>query len=133
MTSLWVKTIRNHRTDRQATVPCARADAHEALQQRGRLVSVPFALLRNARERNGLHFAHLLVVAGRQDGRFLRHADAAGLAFGEDSRGVLDAVAEDSDGPGRRAKPRGEPARHGAGVVPAPRRDGPGRASFRGE
>ena len=32
-TALWVKTIRHHRTDRQATVPCARADAHAALQE----------------------------------------------------------------------------------------------------
>ena len=33
-TALWVKTIRHHRTDRQATVPCGRADAHAALQDR---------------------------------------------------------------------------------------------------
>ena len=33
MTALWVKTIRHHHTDRQATVPCTRADAHEALHE----------------------------------------------------------------------------------------------------
>ena len=32
-TGLWVKTIRHHRTDRQATVPCARGDAHAALRE----------------------------------------------------------------------------------------------------
>ena len=32
-TALWVKTIRHHRTDRQATVPCTRADAHGALHE----------------------------------------------------------------------------------------------------
>ena len=31
--ALWVKTIRNHRTDRQATVPCRRDDPHEALRE----------------------------------------------------------------------------------------------------
>ena len=30
-TALWVRTIRHHRTDRQATVPCTRADARGAL------------------------------------------------------------------------------------------------------
>ena len=29
--ALWVKIIRHHRTDRQATVPCTRDDAHGAL------------------------------------------------------------------------------------------------------
>ena len=32
-TALWVKTIRHHRTDRQATVPCTRGDAHDALRE----------------------------------------------------------------------------------------------------
>ena len=30
-TSLWVRTIRHHRTDRQATVPCRREDVRSAL------------------------------------------------------------------------------------------------------
>ena len=29
--ALWVKTIRHHRTDRQATVPCSREEVHSAL------------------------------------------------------------------------------------------------------
>ena len=32
-TALWVRTIRHHRTDRQATVPCGRKEAHGALQE----------------------------------------------------------------------------------------------------
>ena len=32
-TGLWVKTIRNHRIDRQVTVPCGREDPREALLQ----------------------------------------------------------------------------------------------------
>ena len=33
MTALWVKTICHHRPDLQATVPCTRSDAHEALRR----------------------------------------------------------------------------------------------------
>ena len=32
-TGLWVKTIRNHRIDRQVTIPCTREDPREALLQ----------------------------------------------------------------------------------------------------
>ena len=30
-TALWARTIRHHRTDRQATVPCSRTDVRDAL------------------------------------------------------------------------------------------------------
>ena len=32
-TGLWVKTIRNHRIDRQVTIPCTRENPREALLQ----------------------------------------------------------------------------------------------------
>lgn len=31
-TALWVRTIRHHRTDRQATVPCGRDEVNDALR-----------------------------------------------------------------------------------------------------
>ena len=53
-TALWVKTIRHHRTDRQATVPCARTDVHEALQEACHELDLagPIWLDKNEREWN---------------------------------------------------------------------------------
>ena len=50
--ALWVKTIRNHRTDRQATVPCRRDDPHEALREacHGLDLPEPLWLEKNERE-----------------------------------------------------------------------------------
>lgn len=50
--ALWVRTIRNHRTDRQATVPCGRDDPREALLEACRQLDLPEPLWleKNARE-----------------------------------------------------------------------------------
>lgn len=56
MTSLWVKTIRHHRTDLQTTVPCARADAHEALQRACHEMDLPEPLWLDKNEREWEEF-----------------------------------------------------------------------------
>ena len=52
MTALWVKTIRHHRPDLQATVPCTRSDAHEALREACHQLDLPepLWLYKNERE-----------------------------------------------------------------------------------
>ena len=50
-TALWVKTIRHHRTDRQTTVPCTRADAHAALQKACHELDLPEPLWLDKNER----------------------------------------------------------------------------------
>ena len=40
-TSLWVRTIRHHRTDRQVTVPCGRGDPREALLEACHALDLP--------------------------------------------------------------------------------------------
>ena len=54
MTSLWVRMIRHHRIDRQITVPCARAEAHAALQNACHELDLPepIWLEKNEREWN---------------------------------------------------------------------------------
>ena len=44
-TSLWVRTIRHHRTDRQATVPCRREEAHSALLEACHELDLPDLIL----------------------------------------------------------------------------------------
>ena len=39
--ALWVKTIRNHRIDRQTTVPCGRDDPREALLKACHTLDLP--------------------------------------------------------------------------------------------
>ena len=52
-TSLWVRTIRHHRTDRQVTVPCGRGDPREALLEACHALDLPEPLWldKNQRER----------------------------------------------------------------------------------
>ena len=40
-TALWVKEIRHHRIDRQATAPCTRDDPQDALEQACRELDIP--------------------------------------------------------------------------------------------
>ena len=56
MTSLWVRTIRHHRTDRQATVPCTRADAHAALQEACHELDLPEPIWLDKNEREWNEF-----------------------------------------------------------------------------
>ena len=50
-TALWVKTIRHHRADRQATVPCTREDAHEALLEACHELDLPEPIWLDKNER----------------------------------------------------------------------------------
>ena len=50
-TALWVKTIRHHRTDRQTTVPCTRADAHRALLEACHELDLPEPIWLDKNER----------------------------------------------------------------------------------
>ena len=56
MTSLWVRTIRHHRTDRQVTVPCTRADAHAALQEACHELDLPEPIWLDKNEREWNEF-----------------------------------------------------------------------------
>ena len=56
MTALWVKTIRHHRTDRQATVPCTRADAHSALNKACHELDLPEPIWLDKNEREWNEF-----------------------------------------------------------------------------
>ena len=40
-TALWVKEIRHHRIDRQATAPCTRDDPQDALEEACRELDIP--------------------------------------------------------------------------------------------
>ena len=55
-TSLWVRTIRHHRTDRQATVPCGRKEAHGALQEACHELDLPEPLWLEKNEREWEEF-----------------------------------------------------------------------------
>ena len=54
--ALWVKTIRHHRTDRQATVPCRRDDPREALLEACRQMDLPEPLWLDKNEREWREF-----------------------------------------------------------------------------
>ena len=55
-TALWVRTIRHHRTDRQATVPCTRNDAHGALLEACRELDLPEPIWLDKNEREWQEF-----------------------------------------------------------------------------
>ena len=43
-TALWMRTIRHHKIDRQATVPCTRLDPQDALEQACRQLDLPLPI-----------------------------------------------------------------------------------------
>jgi hypothetical protein len=55
-TALWVKAIRHHRADVQTTVPCSRADAHQALQEACHELDLPGPLWLDKNEREWAEF-----------------------------------------------------------------------------
>ena len=55
-TALWVKTIRHHRTDKQATVPCTRGDAHGALREACHELDLPEPIWLDKNERDWEEF-----------------------------------------------------------------------------
>ena len=55
-TALWVKIIRNHRTDRQATAPCGRDEAHSALREACRELDLPEPIWLDKNEREWEEF-----------------------------------------------------------------------------
>ncbi len=55
-TSLWVRTIRHHRTDRQATVPCQREEAHSALLEACHELDLPEPIWLDKNEREWAEF-----------------------------------------------------------------------------
>ncbi len=54
--ALWVKTIRRHRTDRQATVPCSRNDVHGALREACHELDLPEPVWLEKNEREWVEF-----------------------------------------------------------------------------
>ncbi len=54
--ALWVKTIVNHRIDRQATVPCGREDPREALREACRELDLPEPVWLDKNEREWEEF-----------------------------------------------------------------------------
>ena len=54
--ALWVKTIRRHRTDRQATVPCSRSDVHGALREACHELDLPEPVWLEKHEREWVEF-----------------------------------------------------------------------------
>ena len=54
--ALWVKIIRHHRTDRQATVPCGRGDVREALLEACHELDLPEPLWLDKNEREWTEF-----------------------------------------------------------------------------
>ncbi|MBR6922469.1 MAG: hypothetical protein IKH51_09760, partial [Clostridia bacterium] len=54
--ALWVKIIRHHRTDRQATVPCGRGDVREALLEACHELDLPEPLWLDKNEREWAEF-----------------------------------------------------------------------------
>ena len=54
--ALWVKTIRRHRTDRQATVPCSRSDVHGALREACHELDLPEPVWLEKNEREWVEF-----------------------------------------------------------------------------
>ena len=55
-TALWVRAIRNHRTDRQITVPCDRRDPREALLEACHQLDLPEPLWLEKNEREWQDF-----------------------------------------------------------------------------
>ena len=55
-TALWVKTIRHHRADRQATVPCGRENAHDALREACHELDLPEPIWLDKNEREWAEF-----------------------------------------------------------------------------
>ena len=55
-TALWVKTIRHHRTDLQATVPCGREDPRAALREACHELDLPEPLWLDKNEREWNRF-----------------------------------------------------------------------------
>ncbi len=55
-TSLWVKTIRHHRTDLQATVPCGREDPRGALRDACHELDLPEPIWLDKNEREWAQF-----------------------------------------------------------------------------
>ena len=55
-TSSWVRTIRHHRTDRQATVPCRREEAHSALLEACHELDLPEPIWLDKNEREWAEF-----------------------------------------------------------------------------
>ena len=54
--SLWVRTIRHHRTDRQETVPCSRRDVRPALLEACRRLDLPEPIWLDKNEREWEEF-----------------------------------------------------------------------------
>ncbi len=55
-TALWVKIIRHHRTEQQATVPCGRGDAHGALREACHELDLPEPIWLDKNEREWAEF-----------------------------------------------------------------------------
>lgn len=55
-TALWVKTIRHHRPDLQATVPCGRDNAHDALREACHTLDLPEPIWLDKNEREWAAF-----------------------------------------------------------------------------
>ena len=55
-TALWVRTFRHHRADLQTTVPCNRAEAHEALLKACHELDLPEPLWLDKNEREWTEF-----------------------------------------------------------------------------
>ncbi len=64
-TALWVKILKHHRIDRQATVPCSRADPRDALLEacHGLDLPEPLWLDKNEREWNEFGMTHFTADA----------------------------------------------------------------------
>ena len=71
-TGIWVKTIRHHRTDLQATVSCARDGAHEALREACHELDLPEPIWLDKNEREWAEFGMT---------RFLQDAFFETIAF----------------------------------------------------
>ncbi len=56
-TSLWVRTIRHHRTDRQVTVPCGRDTPRQALLEACHELDLPEPLWLDKNQREWEEFA----------------------------------------------------------------------------
>ncbi len=54
--ALWVRTIRNHRTDRQATVPCGRDHPRDALLEACHELDLPEPLWLEKNDREWAEF-----------------------------------------------------------------------------
>lgn len=55
-TSLWVKTVRHHRLDRQTVVPCTRSDPYDALHEACHTLDLPQPIWLEKNEREWQEF-----------------------------------------------------------------------------